>query len=33
MGAHQHNLKPVSVIGELNCLLDEGIRPANYTFP
>ncbi|HEY0286232.1 MAG TPA: CmcJ/NvfI family oxidoreductase [Pseudomonas sp.] len=32
MGIHQQNLGPVSVIGELNYLLDNGIRPINYAF-
>ncbi len=32
MGPHQQNIAPVSVIGELNYLLDNGIRPVNYAF-
>lgn len=32
MGTHQQNIAPVSVIGELNYLLDNGIRPVNYAF-
>lgn len=32
MGIHQQNLVPPSVIGELNYLLDDGIRPVNYAF-
>lgn len=33
MGIHQQNLEPESVTGELNYLLDDGVRPVNYTFP
>jgi hypothetical protein len=32
MGAHQPNISLVSVIGELNYLLDDGVRPINYAF-
>ena len=32
MGTHQQNIAPASVIGELNYLLDNGIRPVNYAF-
>ncbi|AXP02654.1 methyltransferase [Pseudomonas fluorescens] len=32
MGTHQQDIAPVSVIGELNYLLDNGIRPVNYAF-
>lgn len=33
MGIHQPNLGPTSVVGELNYLLDDGVRPVNYTWP
>ncbi|WP_341957783.1 CmcJ/NvfI family oxidoreductase [Pseudomonas sp. RC10] len=33
MGIHQPNLGPASVVGELNYLLDDGVRPVNYTWP
>lgn len=33
MGAHEQNLEPICVTGELNYLRDNGIRPVNYTFP
>lgn len=33
MGTHQQNIAPASVIGELNYLLDNGIRPINYAYP
>lgn len=32
MGTHQSNLAPASVVGELNYLLDDGVRPVNYAF-
>jgi hypothetical protein len=33
MGIHQPNLGPASVVGELNYLRDDGVRPVNYTWP
>lgn len=33
MGTHQQAIAPASVIGELNYLLDDGVRPVNYTYP
>ena len=32
MGCHQQDLTPPFVTGELNYLLDDGVRPANYTY-
>jgi len=32
MGCQQNNFAPVSVTGELNYLLDNGIRPVNYAY-
>jgi hypothetical protein len=32
MGCHQHDLAPALVTGELNYLLDDGVRPINYTY-
>lgn len=32
MGSHQHTFNQVAVIGEVNYLLDNGIRPVNYAF-
>ncbi|GEM_PF-6156471 len=33
MGIEQRNLGPTSVVGELNYLRDDGVRPVNYTWP
>lgn len=33
MGIHQPNPGPTSVVGELNYLRDDGVRPVNYTWP
>jgi len=32
MGTHQQEIAPVYVIGELNYVLDNGIRPVNYAY-